>query len=61
MNAARKPATAESTDRRIQPSLGALRGALLELLVEKSFEQISIIELTLWSARGTIHILSWWA
>ncbi len=46
MNDARKPATAESTDRRIQRSLGALRGALLELLVEKSFEQISIIELT---------------
>jgi AcrR family transcriptional regulator len=46
MNDARKPATAESTDRRIQRSLGALRNALLELLVEKSFEQISIIELT---------------
>src|SRR6266702_2779906 len=46
MNDARKPATAASTDRRIQRSLGALRSALLELLVEKSFEQISIIELT---------------
>ena len=46
MTDARKPATAESTDRRIQRSLGALRTALLELLVEKSFEQISITELT---------------
>ncbi len=46
MNEARKPATAQSTDRRIQRSLGALRTALLELLVEKSFEQISITELT---------------
>jgi AcrR family transcriptional regulator len=46
MNDARKPATAESTDRRVQRSLGALRTALLELLVEKSFEQISITELT---------------
>jgi AcrR family transcriptional regulator len=38
--------TLVSTDRRIQRSLGALRNALLELLVEKPFEQISITELT---------------
>jgi AcrR family transcriptional regulator len=46
MNDARKSATAESTDPRIQRSVGALRTTLLELLVEKSFEQISITELT---------------
>jgi AcrR family transcriptional regulator len=36
---------AESADRRIQRSLGALRAALLELLVEKAFDQISITEI----------------
>jgi AcrR family transcriptional regulator len=45
MNVARRRA-AEPTDRRIQRSLDALRAALLELLVEKSFDQISIVELT---------------
>jgi AcrR family transcriptional regulator len=37
---------AETMDRRIQRSLEALRAALLQLLVEKAFEQISITELT---------------
>lgn len=49
MNQSRKLSTSadvESTDRRIQRSLHALRTALLELLMERPFDGISITELT---------------
>jgi AcrR family transcriptional regulator len=46
MMAPQKMAASESADPRIQRSLAALRGALLELLVKKAFEQTSITEIT---------------
>jgi AcrR family transcriptional regulator len=46
MEALQKSSATEATDRRIQRSVSALRSALLELLVEKTFDRISITELT---------------
>ena len=46
MEAQQRSAPPESTYRRIQRSVSALRNALLELLVEKTFDRISITELT---------------
>jgi AcrR family transcriptional regulator len=46
MEGERKRATAEVSDPRIQRSLTALKNALLELLIEKPFDRISILELT---------------
>ncbi len=46
MDVQQKLAATESSDPRIQRSVSALRNALLELLVDKTFDRISITELT---------------